>query len=167
MKMTRLKEIRVMVAIVLILLVGGLILFPFVLIFIIIGGSLRLMRTKRSSNAYSRYLRTLEGKNFFCYNNRKKGLEYIEKEVIPYLPPQVEVLYLHNREIRNSPYDFQYLSKAFYGFENYSRFPHLLKIRNGKPLDTSLNNELFACLDQAEGKSAIDKKIAAFFELEA
>ncbi|WP_299458326.1 hypothetical protein [uncultured Microscilla sp.] len=168
MLMSRWKKLKVMVAIVLILLIGGIILFPFVFTFIIIGGTLRLIRNQRASNAYQSYIKSLEGKDFFCYNNREKGRRYIEHEILPTLPPQVEVLYLQGRRIDSQqPYNGQHLLKTFHNFDHFTQFPHLLKIRNGQAISCSLFHELFECLDKEGNKDTMLDKIQHFFAQEA
>ena len=133
--------------------------------FFIIASPLILISEIRFKKKYRAYLETLNGKNFFCYNNRKKGFEYLQNQIIPNLPNDVDVLYLNGRKIESNKYDTKYLSRAFYSFKNYSKFPQLLKVRNGEMDDCSLNNELFNCLNQGKDESHIIDKVNKFFEI--
>ena len=123
------------------------------------------IREKIYKKKYKEYLLTIEGKNFFCYNNRKKERKYIEEQIIPNLPEEVEIIFLNGKTIESDKYDSGHLSRAFYNFKNYTRFPQLLKIRNGEPVDISLNKEMFDCLNQGKSESNIFNKINSFFEL--
>ncbi|MCF1191995.1 hypothetical protein LRR18_10405 [Mangrovimonas sp. AS39] len=133
--------------------------------FFIIASPFLWIREKKFKKEYLEYLQAIDGSNFFCYNNRKKGRQYIEDEVIPNLPEEVEVLFLNGRKIESDKYDTKFLSRAFYGFKNYTRFPQLLKIRNGETIDSSINAELFHCINQDGDKNELYSKIDAFFEL--
>ncbi|WP_218598873.1 hypothetical protein [Polaribacter sp. NJDZ03] len=77
-----------------------------------------------------KFLNENEGKNFFCYNNRKKSKDYIEKSILLSLNKDVEIVYLKGRNIE-SKYNKEFISEALYGLKQYSKFPHLMKIRNG------------------------------------
>ena len=108
----------------------------------------------------------LGDKNFFCYNNKADAKEFIEKELIPNLDKDIEFIYLDGREPK-SQYVRDQISLALYELKNYSRFPHLLKIRNGKMLDESINNEFFNTLTQSKPLDKLLKNINDFFELKS
>jgi len=138
-----------------------LISLPFMLIaqpFIWFGNGIR----KRQFKAY---LPQLEGKNFFCYNNKSKSLDFIEHNILPNLPESVEVIFLNGRT-PESAYERKFISYALYGLKNYHGFPHLLKIRNGSTFDESLNNELFNTIHQNKPTNKLFERMANFFELE-
>ena len=149
------------------ILIGILFLCLIIIVipFFIIVSPFLWVKDKRFKKEYNEYLQTIEGKNFFCYNNRKNGREYIEEQIIPNLPSEVEVVYLNGRKIESQMYEPKYLSKAFYGFKNYTKFPQLLKIRRGKAIDCSLNSELFNCLNQGKNANEIFLKMNDFFQL--
>lgn len=146
------------------IVLGGafmLIALPFMLIaqpFIWIGNRVR----KRQFNEY---LKQLEGKNFFCYNNKSKSLEFIRQNVLPNLPDSIEVIFL-NGQTPESAYERKFISHALYGLENYHGFPHLLKIRDAATFDESLNNELFNIIEQNKPVDELFKRITNFFELQ-
>lgn len=146
------------------IILGGifmLISLPFMLIiqpFIWIGNRIR-------ERQFKEYLKQLEGKNFFCYNNKSKSLDFIEGNILPNLPESVEVIFLNGRT-PESAYEQKFISHALYGLKNYHGFPHLLKIRNGSAIDESLNNELFNTIQQNKPTNELFELMADFFELE-
>ncbi|MDN5217337.1 hypothetical protein QQ020_35010 [Fulvivirgaceae bacterium BMA12] len=159
--MSRLKEILTLMLLVLSTLVIGIIVLPFAIILAPFGW----LQDRQFNREYQQYLKTIEGKNFFCYNNRKKGFDYIQTQILPRLPKEVEPLFLNGKSIESN-YESRFISKAFYSFQHYSRFPQLLKIRNGKAVDCSLNAELFNCLNHGKDQELIFNKIEVFFELD-
>ena len=108
----------------------------------------------------------LGDKNFFCYNNRADAKDFIEKELIPSLDKAIELIYLDGREPK-SKYVKDKISLALYKLKNYSRFPHLLKIRNGQMIDESINNEFFNTLRQNKPLDKLLRNINDFFELKS
>lgn len=146
----------------LILLGLGILMLPLIIILL----PFKWYSKKKFTEAYNAYLITLEGKNFFCYDNRKKGFDFIETEIIPNLPIEVEPLFLIRRKMKNEKYNLEFLSKALYSYKNFSNFPHLLKIRNGKAINTSVNNEFFNTLENKEKRIVLNRKIKKFFELD-
>ena len=115
---------------------------------------------------FKKFLSQIEGKNFFCYNNKVKGKEFIENEIVPFLNKDIEIIYLDGRTIQSNDYENKYLSKAFNGFKNYSKFPHLMKIKNGEIKDISINNEFYNAINNNGNKTKLSLKMNAFFELE-
>jgi hypothetical protein len=122
-------------------------------------------KRKESTKKYNEFLATIEGTNFFCYNNRKKGFDYIQEEILPQLSPDIKILFVNSRRIEIDEYDFKHLSTALYSFKNYNNFPHLLKIRNGKTVDKSISSEFFNCLNNGARKEVLIEKINAFFNI--
>lgn len=114
----------------------------------------------------NKYLSRLGDKNFFCYNNRPDAKEFIEKELIPKLDKGIELIYLDGHQPKSS-YVQDHISLALYKLKNYSRFPHLLKIRNGQMIDESVNNELFNTMKQNKPLDKLLSDIDAFFDLRA
>lgn len=122
------------------------------------------MGNKIREQQFKAYLPQLEGKNFFCYNNKIKSLDFIEHDILPNLSESVEVIFLNGRT-PESAYEQEYISQALYRFKNYHGFPHLLKIRNGSTFDESLNNELFNVIQQNKPINELFERMGSFFEL--
>ena len=133
---------------------------PIILIFIPIGH----LQRKNFEKKYAEFLTKNDGTNFFCYNNRKNSKEYIEGEIIPNLIDGIEIVYLNGKKVE-SEHNSEFISEALYGLKNYSRFPHLMKIRNGKLIDKSINNPFYNVLNLNKPKSELLTKINRFFEL--
>lgn len=104
------------------------------------------------------------GKNFFCYNNRKRSKIYIETHIIPNLKKDIEIVYLNGNKIE-SEYDVEFISAALYKLKKYSSFPHLIKIRKGKLIDESINNSFYNVMNLNSSKRKLLTQIDSFFEL--
>lgn len=158
--MTRLINILVLITLVLV----GLVLFILFLPVAIIWAPVNYYFDRKSEKELKQYLIELGDKNFFCYNNRKDAKDYIEKELIPKLDKDIELIYLDGREPK-----FKYvqpqISRTLYKLKNYSRFPHLLKIRDGQMIDKSVNNEFFNTLTQNKPLDKLLGDINKFFGL--
>ena len=123
------------------------------------------IRNKIRERQFNEYLKQLEGKNFFCFNNNSKSLDFIEDNILPNLPENVEVIFLNGRT-PESAYERKFISHALYGLRNYHGFPHLLKIRNGVAMDESVNNELFNTIQQNNSINDFLELLADFFKPE-
>lgn len=133
---------------------------PIILIFIPIVHFQR----KNFEKKYADFLTVNNEKDFFCYNNRKHSKEYIEGEIIPNLTNGIQIVYLNGKTVE-SEHNSEFFSVALYRLKNYSRFPHLMKIRNGKLIDKSINNPFYNILNLNKPKSELLTKINQFFEL--
>lgn len=160
-KIKTIIEILIAIPFVILAIFLVVIMFPFY----ILSLPFQWLREKKYNKEYGEFLLSNNGKNFFCYNNRKQGRAFIEEQILPKLPSEIEVLFLNGRQLETNEYDKKFLSRAIYGFRNYTRFPHLLKIRNGEPVDCSINSEVFNCLNQEKNGSEVFVRINEFFEM--
>ena len=122
------------------------------------------LERKRFEENYAEFLIEMNGKNFFCYNNRKNSKEFIEQNIIPNLTDGIEIVYLNGKKIE-SEYPSEFISQALYKLANYNRFPHVMKIRNGKLIDKSVNNPFYNVLNLNKPKTELLNQINQFFEL--
>lgn len=129
------------------------------LVFIPIG----YFQRKRFEKKYAEFLNENNGKNFFCYNNRKNSKQYIEENIVPNLNDGIEIVYLNRKKVE-SKYNSRFISEALYGLKHYNKFPHLMKIRNGKLIDKSINNPFYGVLNMNKPKADFLNKINLFFE---
>ncbi|WP_103867381.1 hypothetical protein [Aquimarina sp. I32.4] len=120
---------------------------------------------KKIKEKYAEFLIQNDGKNFFCYNNRKNSKKYIEEKILPNLPKEIDIVYLNGKKIE-SDYTTEFISEALYNLKNYNRFPHLIKIRNGQLIDKSINNPFYNILNLNKPKSAFLGQINRFFNLD-
>ncbi len=137
------KTIGKIEAIILFVIIG----IPFFILMLpvlIVVYPIRFFRRKQFKKKYAAFLANYDGKNFFCYNNRKKSKQYIEHDILPYLSEDIDVVYLNGRNVE-SDYDTALMSEALYNLKYYSGFPHLMKIRHGELIDTSINNFFSMC----------------------
>ncbi len=143
----------------------GMILSIVLLPVMIILWPLVFYRDKKTTKKYKAYLKKVEGCNFFCYNNRQSSQEFIEQELLPKLPEDIDIVYLNGRR-PESKYDNQFISSMLYRFKNYSKYPHLMKVRNGEVIDHSINNEVYNTFNQDKDVNILIEKINDFFERE-
>jgi len=131
---------------------------------VLILSILFLYRYKATINKHpaSQSFTELEGKNFFCYNNKKNVKDAIEIILLPQLSPNFEVIFL-NGKTPESDYDDLLIKLIFYRFKDYSKFPHLFKIRNGEIIELSINNEFYNTIDQKKPMSGLIYIIDNFF----
>ncbi len=118
---------------------------------------------KKMKKKYAEFLNRNNGKNFFCYNSRKNSKQYIEKDIIPNLNEAIEIVYLNEKKIE-SDYNSEFISEALYGLKHYNKFPHLMKIRNGKVIDVSINNMFYSVMNMNKSKIELFNKIEQFFD---
>ena len=157
------KKIKDTILIILLVTIGIPLLIlaiPFMLIIMPLG----YFQRKKFEKKYSKFLNENHGKNFFCYNNRKNSKQYIEGDIVPNLNDGIEIVYLNGKKIE-SEYNSEFISEALYGLKHYNKFPHLMKIRNGKLIDTSINNPFYGVLNMNKSKTELLNKINVFFEL--
>ncbi|WP_396601677.1 hypothetical protein [Algibacter sp. R77976] len=158
--MRKLKNILIFIPIIIIGIPLFILAIPFMIVIIPIGHFQR----KKFEKKYAEFLNKNNGKNFFCYNNRKNSKQYIEEDIVPNLNDGIEIVYLNGKKIK-SEYNSEFISEALYGLKHYNKFPHLMKIRNGKLIDKSINNPFYGVLNMNKSKVELLTKINQFFEL--
>jgi hypothetical protein len=112
---------------------------------------------------YKEYLLTIDGTNFFCYNNRANSKDFIEKNILPTLTPDIKVIYLDGKTPK-SEYDQGFISKALYSISDRKGFPYLLKISDGQLFDKSINNDFYNTMNQNKDIGQLSKKINSFYQ---
>ena len=160
---TTLRNLKDILPFILFIIIGiplFILAIPFMIIFIPIGHFQR----KKFEKKYAEFLNENNGKNFFCYNNRKNSKQYIKEDIVPNLNNGIEIIYLNGKKIE-SEYNTEFISEALYGLKHYNKFPHLMKIRNGKLIDKSINNPFYGVLNMNKSKTELLNKINLFFEL--
>jgi hypothetical protein len=115
------------------------------------------------NRTYQKYLQTINGTNFFCYNNRTNSKDFIEKNILPILTPNIKIIYLDGKTPK-SEYDPHIISKVLYGIKDKKGFPYLLKISNGQVIEESINNELYNIMNQNKEIGQLNKKIISFYQ---
>ncbi|MFB9052123.1 hypothetical protein ACFFVB_03435 [Formosa undariae] len=142
----------------------GIPLFILAIPFLIISIPIEHVRRKKFEKRYAEFLNEHNGKNFFCYNNRKHSKQYIEENILPNLTDGIEIVYLNGKKVE-SEYNSEFISEALYGLKHYNKFPHIMKIRNGKLIDKSVNNPFYNILNANKPKSSFLNQLNTFFNL--
>lgn len=155
------KLVKNILAIALFILVGIPILVLFLPVLIALY-PIQYFRRKRFEKKYAHFLLESSGKNFFCYNNRKNAKQYIEDEIIPNLAEEIEIVYLNGKKVETA-YKPEFISEVLYKLNHYNGFPHLIKIRNGKLIEKSINNPFYNILNVNKPKKELLTKINRFF----
>jgi hypothetical protein len=112
---------------------------------------------------YNDYLQKINGTNFFCYNNRKNSKDFIEKNILPTLTPDIKIIYLDGKTPK-SEYNQSFISKALYSIKDRKGFPYLLKISNGQLIDKSINNDFYNNMNQNKDIGQLSEKIISFYQ---
>lgn len=114
---------------------------------------------------FNNYLSKKEGSNILFYNNRKGIKKFIESNVISRLTKRIDNFYLDGKSIVCNEDERKFLKRILLNLKNYSKFPHLVKIRDGRIEEASINNEVFNCINQGKSISALIDRINHFFEI--
>lgn len=141
--MKKIKEIFSSIPILLFAIPFVIILLPFVTVFSVFN----FFINKVFKIKYKKYLKTIDGTYFFCYNNRKNSQKFIEENIIPILSKDIKIVFLDGK-IVNSNYEQKYISKTITEIKDRKGFPYLLKVSNGEIIDKSINNEFYNIKNQ-------------------
>lgn len=142
----------------------GIPLFILTIPFILLLAIAAYFQRKQFEKKYGEFLRGNNGKNFFCYKNRKNSKDYIEKNILPNLADGIEIVFLNEKQIV-SKYDHEFIFEALNKLKLYIRFPRLMKIRNGKLIDKSLHRPFFNLLNLNNQKNKFLTRINEFFNV--
>lgn len=150
---------------ILLVILIGTPLFLITIPFVLIAMPFTYFQNRVFEKKYANFLNEINGTNFFCYNSRKNSKKYIDENIIPYLSDKIDIVYLNGKMVE-SKYQSEFISATLYRLKNYRRFPHLMKIRDGKLIDKSINNPFYNILNLNKPKDKLLKSIHHFFELE-
>lgn len=157
------KTLKALFNLLLVVIIGIpllIILIPVLLFFI----PIQYVKNKRFKREYAKFLSENNGKNYFCYNNRKDSQNFIEEHIISSLSDQIEIIHL-NHKLPKSYSNAEFISKALYELKDYTKFPHLMKIRNNEILDKSINNSFYNVMNLGKPKTDLFELINNYFEL--
>lgn len=87
-----------------------------------------------------RISKEFEGRKFFCYTSRRNGKEKIEREILPFLSPEILVVYMNGRKPKSKVDKNRMVAKILYKL-NMIEFPAVVKIENGRPLEQSFKQK--------------------------
>jgi hypothetical protein len=102
---------------------------------------------------------------FFAYTDKPSSQDFIETEVLPYLPDSTRVFHLAGKKGRyNMGDDFGLLGHVVGTMrETKGGFPHISKIVAGRLLTESINNQLYIAIRRGINAEAITKRIIKFY----
>lgn len=140
-----------------------LVIFPLLILVVPVIILFNLFGNKTHTKKYNAYLQSIDGTNFFCYNNRTNSKDFIEKHVLPILAPDIKVIYLNGRT-PESDYDQTYISTALYRIRDKKGFPYLLKITDGQLIDKSINNDLYNTMNLNKDIGQLAKTMSSFYK---
>lgn len=89
MKLKKLSQTVLLILIGIILLPVALILIPII-----------WFKDQKFDKEFNDYLKSIDGKIFFCFNNRRKGFDYIKTEIIPKIH-QISDQLKHKTELKS------------------------------------------------------------------
>ncbi len=159
--MNKIIDIVILPFIIIIGLAFAILVLPLLIVF----WPIYYVYAKITDRQLKSYLIDLGDKNFFCYNNRADAKDFIEKELLPRLDKNIELIYLDGRQPKSS-YEKDKISLTLYKLKKYTRFPHLLKVRSGQIIDESINNEFFNTMKQNKPIDKLVSDINNFFGLQ-
>ncbi len=110
------------------------------------------------------YLKANEGAKFFAYTNKQSSQEYVEKEILPFLPKDVQVLFLSAKGRINLGDEHKFTERIIWSLKTAKGgFPYVSKVANGELVTESANNRLYSAIRRGVGPEKILKKIEKFF----
>ncbi|AOP35382.1 hypothetical protein A0128_16965 [Leptospira tipperaryensis] len=121
-------------------------LFISILIFFVSKFALKNLRKKREAE-YSEFLKEFEGKKFFRYTSRRNSKEKIESEILPFLSPEILVVYMNGREPESTVDKNRMIARMLYKL-NVIGFPAIIKIEHSRALEHSLKQEIYSLINK-------------------
>jgi hypothetical protein len=136
---------------------------PFLLAGTLVTASFQDKKRKEFLKRYELFLKENEGKEFFCYTNRKNSREVIEMEVLPKLDISIQVIRIDGKQPITS-LDESYISHALYNIKNIG-FPNVMKVVKGQLVDYSLHNEMYNAINSGRESELINIVASGFLKL--
>jgi hypothetical protein len=111
---------------------------------------------------FRKFLRTHEGSQYFAYTNRQRSVEYVRTNILPFLPPNTEILYLTDK-FTNLGDETKYLGSIVGEMrKTEGGFPYVSKVVGGQLVTRSINNELYRSITRKVAADNIIKRIDKF-----
>jgi hypothetical protein len=111
---------------------------------------------------YMVFLQSIEGIEFFCYNNKANNDSYIKRNILPILSTDIKVIFLDGR-VPKSDYETKFISHMLYQIKDRKGFPYLIKVSQGRLIDKSINNDFYNTKNQDKDINLLSEKISLFF----
>ncbi len=98
-----------------------------------------LFKVKRRAD-FKRKLVEFNGRVFLFYNNRSELINLFEGDLNGKLVSSVKPILLEGRTALCGKENKEFFKKLLWDLRKYKKFPHLVKIENGKIIENSINN---------------------------
>jgi hypothetical protein len=152
----KLGDLFVFLIIAIILLVLSPILIPIY--------AYQLIKAKIEDIRFRHYLRSTEGKRYFCYTNRTTSQQYVRESILPFLPPDTEVIYITDKGF-NLGDDTPFLPSIVTTLRRApGGFPFATIVSNGRLVTRSFNNKLYSAIKRGINADTVNKKIRRFYD---
>ena len=118
-----------------------------------------------SRRRYRKYLKHNEGAKFFCYTSRKTSENYVEENILPFIPADVLVLHLQDKTWFDLG-DPDGIPVQVVGQMKNVRggFPYVSKVVGGELVTESINNRLYSAITRKASAENIVQRINRFYE---
>lgn len=123
------------------------------------------LKDRRQLIWFREQLSRMEGGLFFAYNTKHDIRRFVESEIIPRLPSQVEVLFLNGKVLESHPL-YGLHSRILFSVPTRQGFPYLIRIHKQTVCGTSIRTSVFNTLKQEKSVEALMQRIGAFYSCE-
>jgi hypothetical protein len=121
------------------------------------------LKEKITAWRFGRYVKKNDGKTFFCFTHRRTSVPFVRENILPILPPSVEVIYITEKFDKleaNSKFAGEII---FTMAEKKQGFPCLAKFVNGKVLIESINHELYQTIVRSRDPDKLIQRVVKFY----
>jgi len=147
---------------VLVLVVCLVIVFSPILIPLIAFGYLQ---DKVDQFRFKRYLKAHDGAKYFAYTSRQTSQKYVEHNILPELPKDIEIMYLGEKGRVNLGDDSKFHDRIVWAMKAVpGGFPYISKVANGNLVTESINNRLYSAITRGAASEQIVVRIKKFFQ---
>lgn len=124
------------------------------------------IRQRIEDRGFRKYLRQHEGAKFFCCTSRRTSEKYVRENVLPFLPPDTQVIYLRDsKKPFNLGEDFPFLIRTVLEMKRTpGSYPYVAKIAKRKLVTISINQQLYRTINRKGDADAINGRIAKFLD---
>jgi hypothetical protein len=103
-------------------------------------------------------------RNFFFYEREEELEKFLEAQIFPYLPDEIEVITPDDNDLFFD-YPQTVVTTLLHKQIDDDAFPHLIKLREGKQFELSIYDETFECINRGKPVEPLLWKIYEFFEV--
>ena len=124
---------------------------------------------KLEKQRFERFLKTSEGRKFFCYTARQTSVDYVRAEIIPFLPSDTTIIYLgDSKKIFSMGEDVPFLDRLIATMRmTKGGYPYVSKVCDSKLQTISINNQLYSAIRRSVDATTINQKLIRFLECDS